>query len=202
MERIEYNGIVDKSDWQRGPWDCEPDKIRWQDEATGLPCLIVRGPIGALCGYVGVHTGHPLHGKEYDAADVSVHGGLTFAHGCATIDRSKWEEFRKRVLAWRDEAKRYPVGDAARRLKEWGDCLDSYEAWAERARARYICHSVPEGEPDDVWWFGFDCAHLGDLVPERGGRSLYRDHSETYKTVSYVQRECAALARQLADVRS
>lgn len=73
---------VDKSSWPRGPWDSEPDKIEWRDEATGLPCLIVRGGMGALCGYVGVPSSHPLHGKDHDEPDVEVHGGLTYADAC------------------------------------------------------------------------------------------------------------------------
>lgn len=65
MERIEYRGVVDKSGWARGVWDSEPDKIQWQDAETGLPCLIVRGPVGALCGYVGVVI--PVNGQTAPA---------------------------------------------------------------------------------------------------------------------------------------
>jgi hypothetical protein len=28
-----------------------------------------------------------------------------------------------------------------------------------------ICHVPAPGMPDDVWWFGFDCAHAFDLSP-------------------------------------
>src|SRR5258708_7790184 len=108
MERIEYRNVIDKSEWGPGQWLDEPDKIQWQDEATGLPCLVVRGPVGALCGYVGVAPNHSLHGKGYDDCDVDVHGGLTFAHGCAEISREKWQAWRERTLARRDEAKKYP----------------------------------------------------------------------------------------------
>ncbi len=70
-----------------GPWSAEPDKAQWVDEATGLDCLIVRNPSGALCGYVGLPPGHRLHGVDYDdayeVADIDVHGGLTFADRCA-----------------------------------------------------------------------------------------------------------------------
>jgi hypothetical protein len=62
---IEYR-TTDKTEWGAGPWQDEPDKRQWTDAVTGLPCLIVRGPIGALCGYVGVSSDHPLHGREYD----------------------------------------------------------------------------------------------------------------------------------------
>jgi hypothetical protein len=65
-----------------GPWDDEPDKMQWVDEATNLDCLIVRNHSGALCGYVGVPNGHPHYGKDYDTPDVEVHGGLTYADRC------------------------------------------------------------------------------------------------------------------------
>ena len=72
----------DKSSWGEGPWMEEPDKAQWIGEAE-LDCLIVRGPSGALCGYVGVPESHPFFGKDYNAVDtVDVHGGLTFSDKC------------------------------------------------------------------------------------------------------------------------
>lgn len=91
METIEYR-TMDKTKWQRGPWDDEPDKVQWQDEATGLPCLIKRSGLGALCGYVGVHEGHPWFGMGYDSClgrddeYPDVHGGLTYAGPCMKGD--------------------------------------------------------------------------------------------------------------------
>jgi hypothetical protein len=64
MKTIAYR-TIDKSSWPRGAWDDEPDKKQWQDTATGLPCLIVRNGVGALCGYVGVPRWHPWHGRQY-----------------------------------------------------------------------------------------------------------------------------------------
>jgi hypothetical protein len=159
---VEYT-TVDKSGWGDGPWQHEPDKINWTDPATGLPCMIVRNRIGALCGYVGVHDDHPWHGKDYGDVDVEVHGGLTFAAACqeGPIESTIW-------------------------------------------------HAVADGEPDDVWWFGFDCGHLGDVMPELDARlrtyelppmSLGSFEFESYKTVDYVTAEVTALARQLHAVR-
>lgn len=87
METKEYR-TADKSEWGEGPWLTEPDKMQWQDEATGLPCLIVRNTrvTGALCGYVGVAEGHPDFEKGYDHVEVEVHGGLTFASFCTESD--------------------------------------------------------------------------------------------------------------------
>jgi hypothetical protein len=63
-----------------GPWNDEPDRARWVDEATGYDCIILRHPShGNLNGYVGVPAGHPAFGKGYDEVDVEVHGGLTFS---------------------------------------------------------------------------------------------------------------------------
>jgi hypothetical protein len=84
METLEYN-TYDKTEWGDGPWMEEPDKVQFQDEATGLPCLIVRNHFGNLCGYVGVGENHCYFGKGYDEIDyevVEVHGGLTFAAFC------------------------------------------------------------------------------------------------------------------------
>lgn len=166
METIEYR-TIDKTDWERGPWDDEPDKIQFPDDATGLPCLIVRGPHGALCGYVGVPNGHRWHGVDYDNckkfdvpegefdadAYIDVHGGLTYASFCSENKHG-------------------------------------------------ICHLPGAGEPDDVWWLGFDCAHCNDKsdmaypahIRER--RTWSRD--DIYRDVAYVKSQCALLAQQIA----
>lgn len=173
MKTIEYH-TVDKSSWRRGEWDHEPDKMQFADASTGLPCLIVRGPLGALCGYVGVTEGHPFFGKHYDhcvfperhrsevdegvdgyhyactpGAAIEVHGGITFSDFCAEA----------------------------------------------RDKSRHICHVPDAGEPAHVWWLGFDCGHYKDLAP--GIRmNIFMDGD--YRTIAYVRRQCARLAEQLA----
>jgi hypothetical protein len=142
---------VDKSDWIAGPWHDEPDKVNWIDPATDLDCMIARGPTGALCGYVAVPPGHPLHGSAYGEVDVEVHGGLTYAEKCAG----------------------------------------------------HLCHVPSSGRPDDVWWFGFDCAHLCDRAPGMESRDLARgwpriERDSVYRDIEYVRREVASLAQQLA----
>jgi hypothetical protein len=63
---------AEKADLPQGPWQYEPDKIQWVDQATGLPCLIVRNHLGALCGYAGVTPGHPFYRKRHDEDDVEL----------------------------------------------------------------------------------------------------------------------------------
>jgi thiol-disulfide isomerase/thioredoxin len=68
--------------------------------------------------------------------------------------------------------------------------------------AKSICHTVPEGQPDDVFWLGFDCGHCDDISPKyvdlnrelRGFGAVYRDWT-------YVTQECKNLAAQAAKVR-
>ncbi len=65
-----------------------------------------------------------------------------------------------------------------------------------------ICHVPKRGEPKDVWWFGFDCAHLGDLVPFmskiRAERESRFDFGESYKGIPFLTAEVELLAKQAA----
>lgn len=152
----------DRAAWPEGPWKTEPDKVQWIDEATGLDCLIVRGPLGAWCGYVGVAPGHPMHGVGYDDVDPypAVHGGLTFSAACQ-----------------------------------------------EGAEETGVCHIPEPGRPDSVWWLGFDCGHLNDLIPgmilhhhdfmAKNPEFAHLDRDDVYRDRAYVQAEVEHLAQQL-----
>lgn len=121
-----------------GKWLTEPDFKLWIDKATGLMCMVVRGTLGNLCGYVCVRSGYAFYWRDYGDVDVSVHGGLTFS----------------------------------------GD-------------------TVPKVDIDwkDGWWFGFDCAHAGDYLPNL---PMPFSRPENYCDMEYVTGECARLASQLA----
>ena len=161
METIIYHTEHDKlKRWGDGPWVDEPDKVQWQDKATGLPCLARRGQFGGLCGYVGVSPGHPAYGKRYNDVYVDVHGGLTYAAKCSHGEEDK-----------------------------------------------SICHIPGDGEPDDVWWLGFDCGHYMDFSPglvpvdhpTLGLGKLSSFEKLEYRTLDFVQNECRRLAKQLSD---
>jgi len=84
METKQYT-TIDRvaAGWPSGLWDNEPDKVQWQDDDTGMPCLAVRHSLsGHWCGYVGVSPSHKHFGKGYEEPNVSVHWGLTFADTC------------------------------------------------------------------------------------------------------------------------
>ena len=83
-----------------------------------------------------------------------------------------------------------------------------------------ICHVPAPGEPDDVWWFGFDCSHAWDISPSDYWLGLRHPglferplpvptdiripaslSFGSYKTMAYARAEAERLARQLAEVR-
>lgn len=152
----------EKKELPPGPWDNEPDKKQWLGKATGLPCLIVRTPLGHLCGYVGVYKTHPFYGKDYDNVNthnyIDVHGGLTFSN--------------------------------------------------KSQKGGKFCYKVEKEEDDDVWWWlGFDCAHVGDLIPSM--LELYNKmnieipdyhNKDIYRDIDYVTAECEKLAVQLKEI--
>lgn len=53
-------------------------------------------------------------------------------------------------------------------------------------------------DPAGLWWFGFDCAHLGDLIPEEYPLPRpYTDYECDYKNMAFVKAEVKKLAKQL-----
>lgn len=75
----------------------------------------------------------------------------------------------------------------------------------------HICHKPAPGEPDEVFWIGFDCGHGGDRKPAlegvvahdcaQHGMAVLRDSraSATYRDLAYVRAEVEDLAKQLAE---
>jgi hypothetical protein len=71
---------------------------------------------------------------------------------------------------------------------------------------RAICHIPEPGESDNVWWLGFDCAHAWDWSPEdekfaAQGGIWTKDWDRVYRSLAYVQSQCASLAQQAHEAR-
>lgn len=102
--------------------------------------------------------------------------------------------------------------DHGKHYRDVEDTIDVHGGltYADKCSGK-VCHVPAPGEPDDVWWFGFDCVHSGDLAPGMGGRMLSPlsvfgfggsatdGYGSTYRDVAYVRREVEGLARQLAE---
>ena len=71
----------------------------------------------------------------------------------------------------------------------------------------HICHTAKPAEADDVWWFGFDCAHLWDLVPgmlaveKKLNISSSQLPGEVYRDLDYARNEVRKLAEQLSNIQ-
>jgi hypothetical protein len=168
--------------WGAGPWCDEPDRVEF--DAHGLPCLMQRIPMGTWCGYVAVPPGHPLHGKQPSARVF-----------CA--DRSKL-------------AVRGIIPAFLEAMREDDDSTVSLDVlldvhggltYADACHGK-ICHVPKPGEPDNVWWFGFDCGHCDDLSPGLAAVLGVTFPGATYKNAAYVREQCEALALQLRALAS
>lgn len=171
---IEYRFIDRDNDegvaWGPGPWDGEPDKVEWVDEATGLPCLAVRGRVGSWCGYVGVPEGHPDYEKDYNEVDgeYDVHGGLTFSDHCDIFSPP--------------ERSVCHVADGDDRVWWLGfDCIH----FNDIAPAMEAFHRrMYEDTGNDLW------------LEDDDTPGMFR---RSYKTLGYVRDEVASLATQVAE---
>lgn len=161
---------MDKSKWPQGPWTDEPDEETF--EHAGLACRIIRHSRGGhLCGYVRVPEGHPLYGKGYsDVVPDSI--------------RESAQAALHSPLGKRGIISAFTCDPEAPRIDILFDVHGSLTFSDE-------LHGV-EGH-----WFGFDCAHAGDLQP--CCEYSFGDDCE-YRDIEYVRAECRSLAEQLAAV--
>lgn len=90
--------------------------------------------------------------------------------------------------------------------RHWGDDATFYEldvhggvtftaACAGDPDGHSICHLTEPGDPDPLWWVGFDCNHAGDNAPAYATDELLAEYG-SYKPLSYVKAECASLVDQ------
>ena len=62
-----------------------------------------------------------------------------------------------------------------------------------------VCHVPAPGEPENLWWLGFDHAHAWDFSPARSARySLSRSADEVYRDMEYATKGVESLAEQAA----
>ena len=109
---------------------------------SGLTCAAVfvpmRGMAGHRCGYVGVPTGHVLHGKEYHEPVEALRPMLAATLESPMGDRGIMTLFCN-------------TGEPTPEL-----IFDVHGSLTFSGKGYW-----PDADPD-LWWFGFDCAHAGD----------------------------------------
>lgn len=157
------------------PWETEPTEATFEE--AGLRCLMLRGPMGAWCGYVAVPAGHPLFGKGYDAEIANPPDALL----SRPLDVDKVGAINVFCAMASDK----PLAEAC----SLSLLIDVHGGLT------YADDAAPRRDADGMWWFGFDCAHAGDLSPRMFER--YGDNG-IYRDMAYAERETRSLARQLA----
>jgi hypothetical protein len=220
-------GLRDRTGWEPGPWDDEPDKIEFTT-TVGLPGLIVRSHSGGLCGYVGVPPGHQFYGVDYSQCV-----RLAAGRECDDAGVNPFDAVREQTgylgQAVRGLEALQAMQDKhmnGRRQWDWCDHTPENYMWPHGGitysygSSGDICRDPLPGQADGVWWLGFDCDHGGDFSPalqatvRRVGcyerppynhRAAIKEALSTpgwsgvdiYKTVPYVRAEVEQLARQL-----
>lgn len=163
-----------------GDWDTEPNEIDFKDDATGLQCAMRRNSSGGYwCGYVALPEGHALHGKHY-------HDPITVPAGYMDREAKVDEDYGAialfcGALAAKPEENVWPLELAVR-------C---------HGGLTYSANHAPSEDPDGRWWFGFDCAHAGDLCPNY---SYSHGSDDVYRNAEYVRASLAKLCRDIAAI--
>lgn len=156
-----------------GPWDSEPNRLHWIDQATGLKCAILRGTVHQLCGYVRVPRGHPMYPPPRCRRPP-----LRPPNGPGPHLMNK---------AFMRRATRDINGRRLSRLTVHGGV-----SWATKFNRR---------EMKRGYWIGFDTGHLFDVVPDmvavREALGFESRGMETYKDIAYVKSETERLAAQI-----
>lgn len=168
--KLKHQWQVPKSEWGPGPWQDEPDQLHWVDEETKLPCVILRGPVGSFCGYVGVPEGHHFYGIGYSEPTK-----LPFLLALNLLHLNNIEKYYRKEAA---------LGILSIEMIHGG--------------VTYSGDSLID-TPVGHWWFGFDCAHAGDESPYMSvlSKRHIKIPGDVYRDLAYVKAECVSLAQQL-----
>jgi hypothetical protein len=209
---LHYDGVTDAEAKARRAAFLE-DMKQWRD--AGYPQL---KKWRARSGRKELPPDEPFPGIGEYLANIEVHGGLTFAGFGNKATPELWQRLRYAAERWRPEAIRHPRGDSARALLEYGKAIDDYEVFVTQTRMTGLYCEMEPGEPEDLWFFGFDCGHAWDIQPgmdammeelkmprfirDQGLRFTAFGPDTIYRDLAYVEIQVIALALQLAKVQS
>lgn len=162
----------------------EDKRKDWDWQYLNFKCRIKRNHSMALCGYVGVEKRNILFGRGMN-------------------DRLEVGDV-KEVLD-------VPVHDTPDIFGMLHEAFGDHEEGTVPVNMLFSAHgginfSQTMRDDEDTWWFGFDCAHAGDLSPMfvmgempvfMKGRFVDFHLKYTYRDFEYVKAEVQNLAEQL-----
>lgn len=146
----------------------------------GMFCLMQRNYSGCWCGYAAIEPSHPLYGKHY-------HDKVLVPD----INNIKYNGNVIGLFTLRSEAELgiLPIDMAI-------------EVHCGLTFAKPHAPGIYNKELGDLWWFGFDCSHSGDLHPYKcifGDPHLDRENEQdVYRDYEFTHAQVIRLADQLA----
>lgn len=160
---------------------------------NGLKCVVKRNQLLVWTGYVGVSPAHALYGYDHSdiipVTDKLLNRGVdpkkislvSFMMFCAT--KLKDDKLNKNDI---------PLNAVIR----------AYRGINYSESELYHLDNKLYSNEDNLWWFGFDCGHQGDLIPvwleedkiQAQGNSIYRNKE-------FVIKETKLLAEELIDFK-
>jgi hypothetical protein len=147
--------------------------------SSGLICMTARNPwSGNINGYVSIGKQHPFFGKEYgDKVHVT------------NLEEVKFNGNYIGLLC-------LDIDEAEAGLISIDMALDVHGG------ITYSSSKFPWIDSEifkDIWVFGFDTAHAGDLKPLQGSIDRqFNQLGDEYRDYEYVKGECTKLAEQLS----
>lgn len=151
---------------------------------SGLRAVVLMTDMGHRCGYVGIGTDHPLFRVKYDEQ-----------HRLLKMNMERTTD------------KMSPVQVMCAAAKS-EDELNTPE-YVFEVHGGITFSSDGSGEypvASNLWWYGYDCAHAGDLpTPDSFMGRTYAntglDRDGVHRTLDFCIDECESLATQLAEVK-
>lgn len=164
------------------PWLDEPTDIAF--EHAGLQCVMHRkDTLFHWCGYIGIPKDHPLFG----------------------VGRSEESPVLGAALEQRLE---HPVGESpsfAVLMSLLGGSIGGSPGVVFEVHGGITWDGPypgghPEREAEGLWWYGFDCAHAGDLSPRYALAAIGDFPGHQWRDQNYARRQTERLAEQLAAI--
>lgn len=142
-------------------------------------CVLTRGR--HRCGYVGLPNSHPLYGADWN-------------------DKSP---YLKQLSEDEPAGKRSPITLLLMNASSMEQPTLA-EAFDVHGGLTFAGHwrsekDTPELSEGNLWWIGFDCAHLGDgkITYEGDPDYMLNYGGDEVRTLEYVMQECENLAAQV-----
>jgi hypothetical protein len=179
-------------------WEREGDEYFWEN--GDMCCAILRNGSKSLCGYVGIRPYHPLYKIKYSDEVPCLKDKLEKLRESPVTEDSMYFSRILSCLGGQLEPTPEIVLDCHGGLTYSRDKLPRGEEGKEY-----------EFDKQNLWWFGFDCAHHMDYCPgteefmdklrQEGKLTDYgHQHSLIYRNVEYVRAHIEVLCGQLAEI--